>query len=87
MKLPKKYSKSKKKESKEDLSNTFMITDGCVWEMNRKNGTDYPHSMEVVNVQTGQVRYIRCGSIIKFLDGQITEARNQEKYNKFKHKE
>ena len=64
------------------FESTFMLTDGCMWEKNKKEGTNYPHSVEVVNVQTGQMRYIRSGSIIKFVDGQITANRDQTDYNK-----
>jgi len=60
----------------------FIITDGCVWEQNKQNKTFYPHGMEVVDIETGQVRYIRSGSKIKFIDGHITESRDQETYNK-----
>jgi hypothetical protein len=60
----------------------FMLTDGCMWEKNKEDGTAYPHAVEVVDVETGQVRYIKSGSRIKFLDGEITEGRDQESYNR-----
>lgn len=60
----------------------FLLTDCCMWEKNKKEGTHYPHSIEVVNMETGTVHYIRSGSIISLLSGQITEARNQDDYNK-----
>jgi MinD superfamily P-loop ATPase len=60
----------------------FMLTDGCMWEMNKVNGTSHPHAIEVVDVKTGEVRYIKSGSRITFVEGEITEGRNQEKYNK-----
>ena len=60
----------------------FLITDGCVWEKNKKDGTSFPHSIEVVDVENGQVRYIRGGSRVMFVDGAITPGRSQEVYNK-----
>lgn len=60
----------------------FMLTDGCMWEKNKQDGTSFPHSVEVVDIATGQVRYIKSGSKIAFVEGEITEGRNQELYNK-----
>jgi len=62
----------------------FIVTDGCMWEQNKKNSTYYPHAIEVVNQETGQVRYIRSGSKITFVEGEISEGRSQEVYNKAK---
>lgn len=59
----------------------FILTDGCMWEARKQSDKSYPHAIEVVDAETGQVRYIRSGSRIKFIDGQITVARNQEDYN------
>lgn len=67
---------------KESPKDTFMVTDGCMWEMNKQNGAYNPHAIEVVDVNNGQVRYIKSGSIIKFVDGEITIARDQKNYNK-----
>ncbi len=53
-----------------------------MWEMNKKNGTYHPHAIEVIDPETGQVRYIKSGSLIKFVSGNITEGRSQETYNK-----
>lgn len=60
---------------------TFLLTDSCMWEAQRKNGTFYPHAIEVVDVETGQVRYIQSGARIKFVDGLISEGRDQTSYN------
>jgi len=60
----------------------YIITDGCLWEQNKKNSTYYPHAIEVVTIETGQVRYIKSGSKITFVEGEITENRSQETYNK-----
>lgn len=53
-----------------------------MWEKNKQEGTKYPHCIEVVDAETGQVRYIKTGSKIKFVEGDITDTRNQEGYNK-----
>lgn len=64
----------------------FIITDHCAWEANKKNNTFHPHSIEVVDVKTGQLRYIKSGSVIKIINGEITSARSQEEYNKLNKK-
>lgn len=60
----------------------FIVTDGCMWEANKKAGTSHPHAIEVVDMATGEIRYIKSGSRISFIEGEITEGRNQETYNK-----
>ena len=60
----------------------FILTDGCMWEANKKNGTKHAHAIEVVDAATGAVRYIKSGSKIAFVDGEITDLRTQEQYNK-----
>jgi len=35
---------------------TFLLTDNCAWEANKKNSTDYPHAIEVVDVETGDLQ-------------------------------
>lgn len=60
----------------------FIVTDGCMWEANKQNSTYHPHAIEVVNERTGQVRYIKSGSRISFVEGEISEGRSQEDYNK-----
>ncbi len=60
----------------------FMLTDGCMWEKNKLDGKARSHAIEVVDVKTGAVRYIKGGSKIIFVDGEITETRSQEMYNK-----
>ena len=60
----------------------FLLTDGCMWEMNKQNKRKGTHSIEVVNEKTGQVRFIKSGSRIRFLTGDITNSHNQEDYNK-----
>ena len=72
-----------KKEKIEDpRDKIFILTDGCMWEMNKQSGKSTPHCVEVVDEKTGQVRFIRSGSRIKFLVGNITDSHNQEDYNK-----
>jgi hypothetical protein len=62
----------------------FMLTDGCMWEINKRQGTFFPHSIEVIDIETGQVRYIKSGAKIMFVDGDISEGRSQEFYNSVK---
>ncbi len=66
----------------DDTKRTFLLTDGCMWEMNKKKGAYAPHAIEVVDMETGQVRYIKSGAQIRFVEGDITEGRDQETYNK-----
>lgn len=65
-----------------DQKRIFILTDGCMWEMNKKQGTYHPHSIEVVDVETGQIRYIKSGARIQFVEGEISTDRNQKDYNK-----
>ena len=60
----------------------YIVTDGCMWEQNKQNETYYPHAIEVLNIKTGQIRYIKSGSRITFIEGEITESRSQDFYNK-----
>lgn len=60
----------------------FIVTDLCMWENNKQNKTNYPHAIQVVDAETGQVRYIRSGSKIAFIEGQITPSHSQEQYEK-----
>lgn len=65
-----------------DTQKTFILTDGCMWEMNKQNGGAAPHAIEVVDIETGAVRYIKSGSRITFLGGEITPGRDQKTYNR-----
>lgn len=60
----------------------YLLTDGCLWEQNKRNGTEHPHAIEVVNTKTGAVRFITSGSKIAFIEGEITDIRSQKAYNK-----
>lgn len=60
----------------------YLLTDACMWEQNKQNDTYYPHAVEVVDLETGQVRFIKSGSKIAFIEGNITDAHTQETYNK-----
>ena len=74
-------------ESLEDVqAREFIITDSCAWEANRKAGAFHPHSIEVVDTVTGQIRHIASGAKIKFVEGGITSSRTQAEYNHM-HKE
>lgn len=59
----------------------YMLTDGCMWEKNYQEGTRHPHSVEVADAATGQMRYIRSGAKIVLIEGDVTELRTQEGYN------
>lgn len=64
----------------------FILTDGCLWEAQKKAGTFHPHAIEVVDVETGQLRFIQSGARIKFVEGKISPARDQASYNEVKKK-
>lgn len=68
------------------MENKFILTDTCMWEKNKQNSTYHPHAIEVVDIVTGQVRYIKSGSVIKFVSGEITESQDQKTYNKLTEK-
>ncbi len=59
----------------------YLLTDGCLWEINKQTGNEHPHSVEVVDIETGAVRYIKSGSRIKFIEGEISDIRSQGAYN------
>ena len=60
----------------------FIVTNHCQWEANKKNKTSYTHAIQVIDQNTGEVRFIKCGSRIQFVSGDITESFSQESYNK-----
>jgi len=62
----------------------YLLTDGCMWEKNKREGTEHTHAVEVVDVETGAVRYIKSGSTITLVKGEITDIRTQKAYNKKK---
>lgn len=59
----------------------FILTDACMWEQNKQQGAFHPHAIEVVDVETGQVRLIESGARIKFVSGKISSGRTQDDYN------
>mgnify|MGYP001558106217 FL=1 len=60
----------------------FIITDGCAWEGNNQADKEEAfHAIEVIDSETGQMRMIKSGSRIKFVSGQISPIRSQQKYN------
>ena len=61
----------------------FLMTDACMWEGNRDKGTFHPHAVEVVDIETGQVRYIKSGAKIRLVEGEISDGRDQESYNEY----
>jgi hypothetical protein len=62
----------------------YLLTDGCAWEINKQTGNEHPHAVEVVDLETGAVRYIKSGSRVKFVEGEISDIRTQASYNKVK---
>ena len=68
-------------ESSMKHEKVYLVTDGCMWEANSRNGTFHAHAIEVVDLETGAVQYIRSGSRIAFIEGEITDIRTQEAYN------
>ena len=62
----------------------FQLTDGCMWEINKQSGNEHPHAIEVVDTETGAIRYIKSGSRIAFIKGEITDIRTQSFYNSTK---
>lgn len=82
--MPEAEGDTKEKEYSDDpRTRTFLLTDACLWEKNRQEGTFHPHAIEVVDIETGQVRYIESGAKIQFVEGKISDNRNQEIYNKY----
>jgi len=73
-----------KRRKKKEKKQVFLLTDGCMWEKNKVEGTNRAHAIEVVNIKTGQVRYIKSGARIQIIDGEVSESRSQESYNKQK---
>lgn len=72
-------------ELKQEIeARTFIITDTCAWEANKQNKTSYTHAIQVVDDETGQIRWISSGSRIKFVGGNITDTQKQEDYNQNK---
>lgn len=72
--------KNKKDDTQE---REFLLTDACMWEMNKKAGSYHPHAIEVVDTVTGQVRYIESGAVIKFVRGNMSASRDQDSYNQY----
>lgn len=64
-----------------ELTPTYILTDACMWERNKLEGTRAPHCIEVVNEATGQTHYMKTGTRIKFVSGEMTEALSQDQYN------
>ena len=66
---------------KPDTEKTFIVTDLCMWEKNKQEGKTDTHAIIVVDVETGQNRMIKGGSLIKFVEGEISLPDTQENYN------
>lgn len=70
-----------------DTEKTFILTDSCMWEANKQAGTRSTHCVEVIDADTGETRFIKSGSKIRFIDGDITKIFSQEDYNNQNEKE
>lgn len=64
-----------------DTEKIFILTDMCMWEKNKQEGTSNTHAILVIDEKTGQNRMIESGSKIRFVEGKITEPNSQEEYN------
>ena len=60
----------------------FILTDECMWESNKQSGARAPHTIAAIDEKTGQMRWIKGGSRIRFVAGEISEPHKQEDYNK-----
>lgn len=63
-----------------DTQKTFILTDLCMWEKNKKEGKREAHAIIVIDEETGQSRIINGGSKIRFVSGEISEPLSQEGY-------
>jgi hypothetical protein len=72
----------KKLSKKNYAKKVFLLTDICMWEKNKQEGTHAPHAVQAIDVKTGQSFFINSGSRIRFVDGEITEPLSQDEYNK-----
>ena len=59
----------------------FILTDACMWEKQKIEGTRIPHAIEVVDEKTGQTRYLKTGTRIRFVSGEISPELSQYTYN------
>ncbi len=66
---------------KPDTEKIFILTDLCMWEKNKQEGTNDAHSIIVVDEETGQTRLLGGGTKIRFVEGLISEPMTQEEYN------
>lgn len=67
---------------KDDTEKIFIVTDSCMWEANKQAGVKRSeHLIEVIDAETGRVRFITSGSRIKFVDGDISDEFTQDVYN------
>ena len=57
---------------------TFIVTDQCMCEMNKQNGKSAPHGIGVLDIETRQLRLIKSGSKIKFIEGDIKNRKSLE---------
>lgn len=65
------------------MEKIYIVTDSCMWERSKLENTNKgTHFIEVVDEETGQTVFIKSGSRIKFVDGDLSKVKTQEEYNK-----
>ena len=55
-----------------------------MWEKNAREGSAHPHHIEVVDIDTGAVRYIKSGSKVRFVEGTISDLRKSDSENVYR---
>jgi len=66
---------------RDDTEKVFILTDSCMWEANKQAGTKSEHTIQVIDEETGQCRYMPTGTRIKFVSGNISVPFDQDSYN------
>lgn len=61
---------------------TYIVSDLCMWEKNKREGMMSDHCIGVIDEKTGQSRFIKTGARIKFVSGDISPTLNQKDYNR-----
>lgn len=57
---------------------TFLLMDYCGYEAAKQGNSPGYHAIQVVDEKTGQVRFIKSGSRISFLSGEISAPGTQK---------
>ncbi len=70
------------KKEPDPKKRTYIISDLCMWEKNKREGTMADYAICVIDEKTGQHRFVKTGARIKFLSGEISPTLSQKDYNK-----